>query len=437
MGICNTTDKPKEGRQNPTKRSMYSSQGDTEVFRSMPPQPQYFNIKIIEKPSNKQITLQAKPDQTLEQIFNELNYHKDADYEIISGNRDLSTSIRQRISALFNIGDDIEIKAIYKGLELPEDAIKAYSDNTNYVGSIILDNPEMLGIITYDTRHKKMNPFYFNKAENENLKKLNSFSAYCNAKNKLYISGGESDMDKSFDKSVLKYNEFYSIDMAALQYDSTLNLKELPNLSEVRTWHSMIFVPNNYIFIVGGENTKNVEVYDIEKNKVTVDSELINIRSEPTLCLINETYLYCFCGFLLHQNYHESVERCNLRKKNRIWEEVEFATAREMQFSPSFFGVSYVKGGIILVGGNDNVNEINKSYTIKFDECLEERGIIDEYEMGNDIICVFRDKFFMPIDERTAINIPLPAGDSVQIMKIDINEGKISKEGYKLVIENN
>ena len=57
----------------------------------------------------------------------------------------------------------------------------------------------------------------------------------------------------------------------------------------------MIYVPNKYIFIVGGSNTKSVELYDMEEKKITKDSELNELRCECTLFLVNNMYLYAFC----------------------------------------------------------------------------------------------------------------------------------------------
>jgi hypothetical protein len=79
----------------------------------------------------------------------------------------------------------------------------------------------------------------------------------------------------------------------------------------------MIFVPEKYIFIVRG-STKTVELYDIEKNNLIKDSELNEMRSECTLCLVNNIYLYAFYGFILHKTFNCSVEKCNLRKSVRI-----------------------------------------------------------------------------------------------------------------------
>ena len=46
----------------------------------------------------------------------------------------------------------------------------------------------------------------------------------------------------------------------------------------------MIYIPNKYIFIVGGLNTKSVELYNIETNQLVKDSELNENRSECMSC---------------------------------------------------------------------------------------------------------------------------------------------------------
>ena len=66
--------------------------------------------------------------------------------------------------------------------------------------------------------------------------------------------------------------------------DNKIVIKELPNLIEPRTWHSMIYIQNKYIFIVGGSNTKSVELYNIKTNQLVKDSELNENRSECMSC---------------------------------------------------------------------------------------------------------------------------------------------------------
>ena len=62
----------------------------------------------------------------------------------------------------------------------------------------------------------------------------------------------------------------------------------------------MIFISKKYVFIVSGTNNKSVELFDLEKNEIKIDSYLNEAPSECSLTLVNNLYLYVFCGFLLH-----------------------------------------------------------------------------------------------------------------------------------------
>ena len=45
----------------------------------------------------------------------------------------------------------------------------------------------------------------------------------------------------------------------------------------------MIFISKKYVFIVSGTNNKSVELFDIEKNEIKIDSYLNEARSECSL----------------------------------------------------------------------------------------------------------------------------------------------------------
>ena len=62
----------------------------------------------------------------------------------------------------------------------------------------------------------------------------------------------------------------------------------------------MILIPKKYVFIVSGTNNKSVELFDIEKNEIKIDSYLNEALREYSLTLVNNLYLYAFCGFLLY-----------------------------------------------------------------------------------------------------------------------------------------
>ena len=195
----------------------------------------------------------------------------------------------------------------------------------------------------------------------------------------------------------------------------------------------MIYIPYKYIFIVGGLNTKSVEIYNMETNEINKDSELNEFRSECTLCLVNNIYLYAFCGFLLHQNFVKTIERCNLLKEERKWELVNVIEKNGLNFKPSFFGVSYFRNDneILLIGGNDNGDEKHFDYIYKIGKNEEDKDQIDDFDCKlNENNSVYRDKLFMLIDDKKSANIPLIIGDDIKIFILDLYKGEIAIKNY-------
>ena len=340
-----------------------------------------------------------------------------------------------------NIPETINMKYSYKGLDIPEsknEIIEAYIESNKIIGSVILDNPELFCIITYEKDMKLIKPYYYKRKDNEELIKFNSFTAFCNGKDKLYFSGGENEQTYDADRTILKYNDFFYIDLTNLkENENKIEIKELPNLNESRTWHSMIYIPYKYIFIVGGSNTKSVEIYDMETNEIEKDSELNEFRSECTLCLVNNIYLYAFWGFLLHQEYNISIERCNLLKEERKWDYVYINEKSVPNIRLSFFAISYFNDDkILLIGGNDNGDEKRYDYIYKIGNNDEEKDEIEEYKCNIDENnSVFKDKLFMPVEEDKSVNIPLIIGDDIKMYIIDTNNGEITVKNYEEIIQ--
>ena len=393
-----------------------------------------YKLNIIDA-SNNEYKYTIRGEQILSRLLKDtVNYNPNSDFQIEFEN--FKTIKTDKKEILFsdilkevfdnNIPEIINMKYIKKGLDLPENIIQAYIENNKIIGNAIIDNPETFGIITYEYNSNKISSYKYKSSDYPILNTFNNFTAYCNARNCLYFSGGENEQSNDLDKTSLKYNDFLYIDLSTLTEDK-LNVNELPNLIEARTWHSMIFVPNKYIFIVGGSNTKAVELYDIDEKKLTKDSELNEIRCESTLCLVNNTYLYAFFGFVLHQEYNKNIERCNLLKEKRIWEYVNYQVNDGINLKLSFFGITYFKENeLLLIGGNDNDNDEKKfdyHYTIAQNE--DEKDIITEYdsELKENSI-VFREKLFHPIAENKAINIPTIIGDNIKIFIFE--SGKIN-----------
>ena len=195
----------------------------------------------------------------------------------------------------------------------------------------------------------------------------------------------------------------------------------------------MIYIPYKYIFIVGGSNTKSVEICNMETNEINKDSELNDYRSECTLWLVNNIYLYAFCGFLLHQNFNKTIERCNLLKEERKWDFVDIIEKNGINFTPSFFGVSYFRNDneILLIGGNDNGDEKHFDYIYKIGKNEEDNIHIVNFNYNlNEDNSVYRDKLFMLIDHKKSVNIPLIIGDDIKIFILDLYNGEISIKNY-------
>ena len=393
-----------------------------------------YKLNIIDS-SNNEYKYTIRGEQILSRILKDtVNYNPNSDFEIEFENfkkvkadkKDIIFGDILREVFDNNIPEIINMKYIKKGLDIPDDIIQAYIDNNKIIGNAIIDNPETFGIITYEANSNKISSYKYKSSDYSILNTFNNFTAYCNARNCLYFSGGENEQSNDLDKTSLKYNDFLYIDLSTLTEDK-LNVNELPNLIEARTWHSMIFVPNKYIFIVGGSNTRTVELYDIDEKKLTKDSELNEIRCESTLCLVNNTYLYAFFGFVLHQEYNKNIERCNLLKEKRKWEYVNYQVKEGINLKLSFFGVTYFKENeLLLIGGNDNDNDEKRfdyHYTIAQNE--DEKDIITEYDSDlKENSIVFREKLFHPIAENKAINIPTIIGDNIKIFIFE--SGKIN-----------
>ena len=427
-------------------------------------------INQIPKEINQQTLSENKTpisigqNMTFKELFNQMHININYDYSLqfkedqIIQNFDVNNKIIETIYQYIkdNLNDVININLIYNGLEISENIIDSYIKYNKIIGSPIFDNPDFFAIIIYKTENNETKLYYKEPKDPEFIfmNKFNSFTAYCNAKGYLYISGGESehseDLDNENDNNENNNSElkdFFCIELNSLDCNNnnpekdtnnqnrnglndlnTLNIKQLPNLLEPRTWHSMIYVPDKYIFIVGG-SSKSVEIYDIEKNIIYKDSTLNELRNECTLCMVNNIYLYAFCGFYIHQTFNCTVERCNLRKKERKWEFVKF-DMKNKGFISSFFAVSYYKNDNIILIGGDGVEDINKSYIIKLGKEENENDEIDEFDLGDKKFGVFRDKFFNPINNNYSINIPLAYGEHIQILLLNMENGEIEKKEY-------
>ena len=404
-------------------------------LKSIPNMKKSYAIKILNTDNNQGYNKVIDGDITIHQMLSEMKFRENCDFiiefenNLKIGAEKINVKLENILIEIFNsdIPEVIEMKYSYKGLNIPENAIEAYRKDNKIIGSAIMDSTDIFGIITYEINTRSLNPYYYQRNEYPELIYFNSFTAYCNAKNCLYFSGGEKEQSYEVEEKSAQYNEFISIDLTKLSSNNDkLEINQLPNLNVPRTWHSMIFVPNKYIFIVGGSNTKTVELYDMEEKKLTKDSELNEERCEATLCLVNNIYLYAFYGFFLHKDYNNSIERCNLLKEERKWEDIYAVEKSALRFKPSFFAISYFKNDLLLIGGNDAGEEERYDYLYKLENEEDKKDEILDYKFeSKEKINIFKDKFFMPIDNNKAVNIPLSIGGEIKVFILDTQTGKV------------
>ena len=185
-------------------------------------------------------------------------------------------------------------------------------------------------------------------------------SAYCNGNNHLFISGGEKKNGEIIDN-------FWEIDLKDQNIAEPVKIPPKKN-------HSMIFIPNNYVFIVGG-NDKKTFYFNTENVEVCEWANLNVIRTEPALQRISN-YLYCFDNISKGNNDLFTLEKTDLKSNSPEWvlytPKLNFQNVNVEKLNQKFFGVSKDdENNIIFLGGNmDNYNNNNELFNYKYNTFL-------------------------------------------------------------------
>ena len=359
-------------------------------------------------------------------IIKELGINEEIDYDFYDSNDVLiNDKINEEISKIFNIKKKILISIKQASLKLSKDNRNFISNNTSLIGTLTFNYSSSLGLFIYNSKTKQILSEEFSIENYPLLDHINNFTSFCNAKNSLYISGGEDEKKNNEGQDF-----FIKINLEEIK-PNELIYSNLNPLKYKRYWHSMIFIPEKYIYIVGGPGTKETELYDIE-NDVMISFEPLNYeRCEPSLILVNNKYLYCICGFQFNNNFIDTIEKCNLYKRERKWEIVNYQIKAgeynviDRSLIVSFFGVSYINNNIILIGDRENNKVINPNYLLKPND--EDIDIIEEYgyiEVEN--VRLFSEKFFIPINENESVALPFKKGDA-KILLLNNNDGNIKE----------
>ena len=384
-------------------------------------------FKIINK--EQEFIEKVKSSEKISYLFTLIAKYKTkkfSEYDLIfEEDISLASKINDDIGEVFQNEENVTLKMFYLGLDISFDIKKDYETSNSLIAQPLYDLGGKIGLLIY---HKFENTFTSEIVNNDKLSKYNHLSSFCNCKNVLYICGGESKENKGTN------NRNYITNFTKIDLFSTESINELPPLENPRGWHSMIFIPPKYIFIVGGD-TKTVELFDIEKQKVTPDSETNEIRNECTLFCLNDSILYAASGIGIEGNYVKNIEKCNLRAAERVWKIVNLKK-NDIEIRGCFYISCFAENSsnIILFAANENDNHNFES--LEFEDGDEE-GNLKQFNSNIKITDVCPDKMFHPINDNMSILIPLINYNViVYLIKSDLKiEKKTFPDGLKQIYD--
>ena len=369
---------------------------------------------------DQEYTEKIKSTEKISYLFTLISKYKKkkySEYDLLTdedeedGHVSLSSKLNDEIGSVFPNKENVSLKMLYLGLEISLDIKNDYEVTTTLLGEPLFDLGGNIGLLIY---HKYEKSFTSEIIKNQKLTKYNHLSSYCNCKNVLYICGGESQENRGTN------NRNYISDFTQIDLFNTESINDMPGLEEPRAWHSMIFIPSKYIFIVGGD-TKVVEIFDIEKKKLTTDSEMNEIRNECTLFCLNDSILYAFSGTSKTGNYLKNIEKCNLRNSKRDWTIIEYKS-ENADFQDCFYISSFYEKSskAILFACNENENYNYESLIFEVNEGEvegDDEHNLKVFDTEEKLVDVCPEKVFHPISDNTSVLIPL-TGNIVTLYSI-------------------
>ena len=230
---------------------------------------------------------------------------------------------------------------------------------------------------------------YINQVEEIEIKMNDKFPDNCAIYFKLpycFVSGGKILNE---DEELVETNSFYTL---RRQGPKIFEKMILPEMLQEKSNHCLFEVPyKKSLCALGGKNSKDVEMYDLEEKNWKTFPELNYPRENPSCCVINGTYIYCFFGYNSEEaSYLTSIEKFDL-DYNTKWEVLNpfgnktFMKKRMsgcVKYRKNFEENIYILGGINILGKesqdvlvyNEKTNDIEKEdmslpYKSSFNSC--------------------------------------------------------------------
>ena len=313
--------------------------------------------------------------------------------------------------------------------------VNKYEEGNLILGKNSLMIPEIIGKPFNDpfcvfAFYKSQKNLKVLKNENANilngLEDYGPYSSYCNGNNILFISGGETKDKKLVEK-------FWKIDLSKSELSDIQFIKMIPKKN-----HSMIIVPGDYVFIVGGQDRETF-YYDMKNSYDNFYGwkPLKNIRTEPALILVNN-FLYCFDNLNSRQFTNDlTFEKTDLSLGNSEWE-LMHVNIPNIKFDQKFFGVVQKDDDILFLGGNidteeENKNRVNERKNFKYNIT---NNRIEETEIPF-IEFNLKEKTFLPYNEKIYYIFPDFNKHHPEVIFYQKNKNMLKQVKYESLIEGN
>ena len=305
-----------------------------------------------------------KKTSTVDPYANSININSNLGLKsIITSTEENFKAVVQEIKNKFEMYVDEEIEEHQKSCL---ESLNKINENKNKKGFNIImeinnmkwENRNMLEFMLPEKGGKSI--YIFNPLVNEIeqifLETNDEFPicfAVCNRLPYCFYSGGKVKIEDEY----AELNHFFALRRSGLN-----NFEKycLPNMLEEKINHCLFEIPYlKSLCALGGTNSKEVEIFNLEDKVWDTFPELNCIREGAACCVINDTFLYCFFGYdTENSEYLTSIEKMDLEQKEE-WELLN-PYGNKTFMKRKFFGCIHYRQNfeekIFILGGKNVLN---------------------------------------------------------------------------------
>ena len=308
----------------------------------------------------------------------------------------------------------------HEKLKVPKNIEEYIINNTDLIGKPALNK---MKYYIYNKNIKELQEISISNQKINQIQ-INYFSrksVYCNAKNNLFIYEGVDEPCIN-DKS----SKFISINL------KNNNINYIASDFPSRILHSMIFIPEKYIFIIGGKNSKDVIFYIMKDNNKKYDTYLYKLPYElfePSLITVDNRYLYAFenstfCFHIIRTDFISLLP----------FEEIQLKNDNSITINQKFFGVVKQNNSILFLGGQMlNPEQYLSKNSFEFNYSSE---ILNQNQRKFKSFDFF-EKTFIPLGGESYIQLIEYTNENDYFPKIILFEGGIKGNKLNNVIQQN